>query len=68
MRVCDSIVAHKGFIKIISFGENRVVMKITMVIKEAHLVERKRRHTSRMQRMDESKTRTQRAKAQIAEI
>ena len=68
-RVCDFINAHEERIQITSLGEYRVVMKkITRVIKEAHLVERKRRHTSRMKRMDESKTRTQRAKALIAEI
>ena len=67
-RVCDFINAHEERIQITSLGEYRVVMKIIRDIEEAHIVERKRRHTSRMKRMDESKTRTQRAKAPIAEI
>ena len=67
--MCDFINAHEERIQITSLGEYRVVMKkIMRVIREAHLVERKRRHTSRMKRMDESKTRTQRVTALIAEI
>ena len=44
-RVCDYINAHEELIQITMFREYRVVMKkIMRVIKEAHNVERKRRH------------------------
>ena len=47
-RVCNFINSHDDLISISSFREYRVVMKkVMMVIKEAHLAERKRRQTSR---------------------
>ena len=68
-RVCDYIDAHDDLITITSFGEYRGVMKKVMgVIKEAHIVERKRRQTSRKKKADDAKERTQRAKALIARI
>ena len=68
-RVCDFINAHEDLIRITSFGEYRVVMKkIMAVIKEAHNVERKRRHTAKKTKSDESKARIQRAKALIVRI
>ena len=42
--------------------------KIMAVIKEAHNVERKRRHTAKKTKSDESKARIQRAKALIVRI
>ena len=67
--MCDYIAVHEDIILISTFVENRVVMrKMTRVIREAHLVERKRRQTSRMKRMDKSKTRTHRAEELIGEI
>ena len=68
-RVCNFINAHHDLIHITSFGEYRVVMKKVMkVIKESALVERKRRQTSRKKKIDEMTTRTQRAKALIADV
>ena len=42
--------------------------KVMRVIKDAHNMERKRRQTSRKKKSDEAKTRTQRAKALVADI
>ena len=68
-RVCDFITAHEDLIHITTFGEFRVVMrKMMRVIREAHNIERKRRQSTREKRFDESKTRTQKAKALIMEI
>ena len=68
-RVCDYINAHEDIITISSFGEYEVVMKKGMkVIKDAHLVERKRRQTAREEKSEEAVKRTQRAKALIATI
>ena len=50
-RVCDFINAHDDLITITSFAEYKVAMKkVTKVIKEAHLVERKRRQSARKNR------------------
>ena len=68
-RVCDFINAHESLINITTFGEYRIVMKkVMLVIKEAHNVERKRRRTARKKRSEEAATRTQKAKALIADI
>ena len=68
-RVCNFISAHEDIINITSFGEYREVMrKVTNVIKEAHLVERKRRKTTRKTKGEEASKRKQRAKALIAAI
>ena len=67
--MCDFIPAREDVIQVTTLGECRVVTrKVMMVIKEAHLVERKRRQTSRMKRIDTSMARTQRAEDQISEI
>ena len=67
--MCNFINAHEDIINIASFGEYREVMKKVMrVIKEAHLVERKRRQTARKEESEEAVKRTQRAKAPIATI
>ena len=42
--------------------------KVLKVIQEAALVERKRRQASRKKKIDETTTRTQRAKALIADV
>ena len=68
-RVCEFLNTHEDLIKIGSFGEYRVVMKkVTMVIKEAHNVERKRRQTSRKKMSEEVTAITQKAKTLIFEI
>ena len=68
-RVCNYINAHEELIQIKSFGEYRIVMKKVMkVIKEAHLVERKRRQTTRKKSVEEATKRTQRAKTLVAII
>mgnify|MGYP004562109361 CR=1 FL=1 len=68
-RVCDFINAHEDTIKITSFKEYRLVMrKVTMVIKEAHNVERKRRQTSREKMGEDATASTQKAKTLIVEI
>ena len=68
-RVCDFLNAHEELVRITTFCEYRVVMrKMMRVIREAHIVERKRRQSTRKKRKDESKTRMQKAKALIAEI
>ena len=67
-RVCDFINAHEDLIKIASLGEYRVVMKITRVIREAYLVERKRLQSKREKRFDEKRNRTKKAKRLIGEI
>ena len=68
-RVCNFINSHDDIISISSFGEYRNVMKKVMkVIKEAHLVERKRRQTSRKKRALDKTTTTQRAKTLITKI
>ena len=68
-RVCDFINAHEDFIHIMSFGEFEKVMKNVMrVIKESRNVEQKRRKTTRQKRHDETETRTQKAKALVADI
>ena len=55
-RVCDFINTHEDLIRITSFGDYRVVMnKIMRVIKEAHIMEKKKRQTSRKKRSDEIK-------------
>ena len=65
----DFINANEDIINISSFGEYKVVMnKGLNVIKEAHLVERKRRQTAREEKSEEAVKRTQRAKALIATI
>ena len=67
--MCDYINTHDDLITIKTFGEYRVMTKkVMMVIDEAHNVDRKRRQTSRNERGEESKARTQRAKALIADI
>ena len=54
--MCDYINAHEDIIHITTFEEYRVVMlKVMMVIKEAHNVERKRRLTSRNEKIDETR-------------
>ena len=68
-RVCDFVNTHEDLIHITSFGEYRKVMKKVMkVIKEAHLVERKRRRTSRKKMSDEAMTRKQQAKTLIVDV
>ena len=68
-RVCDFINAHEGLIRITTFGEYRVVMlKVMKVIREANLVERKRRRTTRNVNRDEINRRTQRAKTLIVAV
>ena len=68
-RMCDFINAREGLICITSLGEYRVVMKkVMMVIKEAHLVEWKRRQTSKDEKKEETKIRTEKAKALIQSI
>ena len=62
-RVYEFINAHEDLITITTFGEYRKVKKeVIKVIKEAQLVERKRRRTSRKKMNDEAITRKQRAK------
>ena len=59
-RECNFINAHEDVIKITSFDEYRVVMrKVTMVIKEAYNIERKRRQTSRKKMSEETMATTQ---------
>ena len=68
-RVCDFINAHDDITQITSFGEYRsVMMKVMMVIKEAHNVERKRRQTAKKTTSEDATKRTQRAKALVVEI
>ena len=68
-RVCDYINSHEEIIHITTFRDYRDVMKKVMgVIREAHNVERKRRHTARKKRSDESSRRTQKEKTLIADI
>ena len=68
-RVCDFIDAREGLIRITTFREYRVVMlKVMKVIKEASLVERKRRRTTRNVNRDEINRRTQRAKTLIVAV
>ena len=68
-RVCDFINAHDDIIHIETFGEYKCVMKkVMMVIREAFNVEWERRQTSRKKRSEDAKTRTQRAKALVAQI
>ena len=68
-RVCVFINTHEELVNITSFREYKEVMrKVIRVIKEAHNMERKRRQTSRKKKSDEAKTRTQRAKALVADI
>ena len=67
--MCCFINAHEDLITITSFAEYKVVMKKVMkVIKEARLVERKRRQSSRKNRGVEAKARTQRAKTFISAV
>ena len=55
-RVCDFIDAHEDLIHITALKEYTVVMlEVMMVIKEAHNVERKRRLTSRNEKIDETR-------------
>ena len=54
-RVCVFINSHENLIHISSFEEYRSVMKKVMrVIKEAHNVEKKRRQTSRNEKIEET--------------
>ena len=66
--VCDFINAHESLINITTFGENRIVMKVMLAIKEVHNVERKIRQTARKKRSEEAATRTHKAKALISNI
>ena len=67
--MCDFINAHEDLIHITSFEEYKKVMKNVMrVIKESRNVEQKRRKTTGQKRRDETETRTQRAKALVADI
>ena len=68
-RVCDYINAHEDLIHITTFSEYQVVMrKVMVVIKEAHIVERKRRQTARKRKSEEIASLTQRAKTLICEV
>ena len=68
-RVCEYVNAHEDIIRITSFEEYRLVMrKVTMVIREAHNIERKRRQASRKKTREETTAITQKAKSLIAEI
>ena len=67
--MCNFINAHEDIIKITSFDEyQRVMRKMTMVIKEAHNIERKRRQTSRKKMSEEVTAISQKAKTLIFEI
>ena len=67
--MCNFINAHEELTTIKSFGEYREVMrKVVKVIKEANTVEKKRRQTARKERSQETRKRTQRAKALITDI
>ena len=66
-RVCEFISTHEDLIHITTFGEYRVEMlKVKLVIRETHNAERKRRHTSRKEKIDVITVRTQRAKELIS--
>ena len=67
-RVCEYINTHEELIHITTFQEYRDVMRKVVVIKEAHNLERKRRHTLRKKKDDEAKERTQKDKALVARI
>ena len=68
-RVCDYINSHEDIISITSFGDYRETMKRVMkVIKEAHNVERMRRHAARKKRGEDAAKKTQKSKSLIAEI
>ena len=67
--MCQYINSHSDLIRITSFDEYRVVMrKVTMVIKEAHNIQRKRRQTSRKKMSEEMMATSQKAKTLIVEI
>ena len=67
--MCDFISTQEDTITITTFGEYRKVMKKVMrVIKEAHLVERKRRQTSRKRKDAQASLLTQRAKTLVINI
>ena len=68
-RVCYFINRHEELIQIATFGEYRLVMrKVMRVIREAHNTERKRRQTSRKEKSEMTRARTQRAKSLVCEI
>ena len=67
-RVYEFINAHEDTIKITSFEEYRVEMrKVTMVIKEAHNIERKIRQALRKNKSEEVSAMTPKAKTLIDE-
>ena len=68
-RVCDFINRRDDLIRITTFGEyGQVMLKVMRVVKEAHIVERKRRQTTRKKKCDETAVRKQRAKTLISMI
>ena len=68
-RVCEYINTHEDIVQITTFGEYKAVMrKVMRVIREAHNTERKRRQTSRREKCETIRVRTQQAESLICEI